>query len=61
MSWKNLYTFSPHPTPAIFQGMKAEPFWLAFMFEGATSLFSGAAKICEISGLPNNQECMSLL
>lgn len=61
MSWKNLDTFSPHPTPSIFQGMQAELqlFWWAFMFVGAASPFPGAAKVFEVS-LPNDQEFMSL-
>ena len=60
MSWKNLYTFSSHPTPSIFQGMRAESFWLAFVCEEVTSLFPGAAKFCEISSLPDDQEFKSL-
>lgn len=62
MSEKNLYTFSPHPL-SISQDMKAElqPFRRALcLFEGSASLFPGAAKVSEISGLPSDQEFMSL-
>lgn len=51
MSRKNLHTFSPHPTPSIFQGMEAErqPFWLAFRFEGTPAfMFPDAAMVSEI-------------
>lgn len=43
--------------------MKAElqPFRRALcLFEGSASLFPGAAKVSEISGLPSDQEFMSL-
>lgn len=58
--------FTPsHPTLplSISQDMKAElqPFRRALcLFEGSASLFPGAAKVSEISGLPGDQEFMSL-
>lgn len=62
MSWKNLYTFSPQPTPSIFQAMRAElqPFQSALCLKGLPPCFQVLLRFLEISGLPDDQESMSL-